>query len=524
MEKETKKVWYKKLFNVFGTKEQISKKSFSVARKTRLNNNGFLSRGSDINSDIFVDGLKLMEMARESEKNNPFTRKYLNTVVNNVVGPNGFNLSVKGMNGEIIDSKNNKVIENQFWEFAKSKNFDLSKRFSLYEMCELIARQGQRDGELLIIKHRGGRELNSWGFSLQMLDVVRLDRKYNGINPKNNNRIIMSVEIDDFNRPIAYYIKKHMDSIIPGVNRDLSGGSEYIRLNAEDVYYLYKPTDSEQIRGYSPLVAGLETLENLNDYQEAELVNARVSASKMGFFVSNDTNVDRLDIADEEDENGNFISEVEPGTFHVLPNGYDFKEGFTTNYPATYDKFVKTNLRTLASAWNIAYEDLSNDREGVSYSSIRAGLVSDREIYKSLQTFIIDKFLTDVYLEFLKNGILNKSIKKADGKVLTINELDKYSSHQWRGRGFAWVDPQKDISASISAVSFGLSSRQREAEKLGIDLFEVFDELAQEKQLAESRGLDLSNADNILQKLADAQKQNNIKPDKNNPNDPAVDN
>jgi len=161
----------------------------------------------------------------------------------------------------------------------------------------------------------------------------------------------------------------------------------------------------------------------------------------------------------------------------------------------------------LASAWNISYEDLSNDRENVNYSSIRAGLVNDRDVYKAIQSFIIEKFLCVVYEEFLKNGILNKAIKKADGKILTINELEKYSVHQWRGRGFAWVDPQKDISASISAVSFGLSSRQREAEKLGIDLFEVFDELAQEKQLHSSVGLNLNNADNILQSLAEMQKQ-----------------
>lgn len=509
-ENKQKLNWFGRIFSFFGKKEQNNLKSniksFNVARKSRLNNNnGFLSRGGDINSDVFTDGLKLMEMARESEKNSPFTRKYLNSMVNNVVGPTGFNLSIKGMDKDILDSKNNKIIENYFWEWAKSKNCDYSKRFSLYEMLELLARQLQRDGEVFFIKQRGGKELNPFGFSLQMLDVLRLDRRYNGINPKTNNRIIMSVEVDDFNRVIAYYIRKHIDSVVPGVNRDLNG-SEYIRLNAEDVIYLYKPTDPEQIRGYSQLVAGLETLEQLTDYQEAELVNARVSASKMGFFISNDTNVNRLDVADEVDEEGNFISEVEPGTFHVLPNGYDYKEN-QTNFPATYDKFVKTNLRTLASAWNISYEDLSNDRENVNYSSIRAGLVNDRDVYKAIQSFIIEKFLSNVYEEFLKNSILNKSIKKFNGKFLDINDFEKFSNHQWRGRGFAWVDPQKDISASISAVSFGLSSRQREAEKLGIDLFEVFDELAMEKQLAESKGLDLGNADNILQSLADAQEQ-----------------
>lgn len=522
--KKEKNGIFSKLFGFFGKKEDLSKKNFNVARKSRLNNNAMnWSKGTDINSDIFTDGLKLLQIARESEKNNPFTRKYLNSIVNNVVGPTGFNLSIKGMDKDVLDSKNNKIIENNFWEFAKSKNIDFCKRFSLFDMKNLIARQLKRDGEVLIIKHRGGKELNKFGYALQMIDVTRLDRRYNSINPKNQNRIIMSVEVDAYNRPVAYYIKKNLDSIIPGVNQSLNG-SEYLRLEEQDVFYLYEPTDSEQIRGYSPLVAGLETLENLNDYQEAELVNARVSASKMGFFISNDTNVNRLDIADEENEEGEFISEVEPGTFHVLPNGYDYKEN-NTNYPASYDKFVKTNLRTLASAWNISYEDLSNDREGVNYSSIRAGLVNDRDVYKAIQNFIIEKFLSNVYEDFLKNSILNKSIKKFNGQVLTIQELDKFSNHQWRGRGFAWVDPLKDTNASIEAIKFGLSSRQRETEKLGIDYSEIFEELSQEKQLAESKGIDLSNAENVLQSLADAKViDNNKKSNKSLTSDDSDDN
>ena len=187
-EEKNNKNFFKNLFNIFGKKEQPKTKNFNVARKHRLNNNGFLSScKSDINSDVFTDGLKLLEIARDSEKNNPFTRKFLNAIVNNVVGPNGFNLSIKGMDKDKLDSKNNKFIESQFWEFTKSKNHKFSKRFSLYEMLELISRQLYRDGEVLVIKHRGGKELNNWGFALQMLDVTRLDRKYNGINPKTNN-------------------------------------------------------------------------------------------------------------------------------------------------------------------------------------------------------------------------------------------------------------------------------------------------------------------------------------------------
>lgn len=507
------KTFVQKMFSFFGIKgkkeQKVLKKSFNAARNSRLKTSFFsVSTGSDVNSDIFTDGYQLMKIAREFEKNNAYVRKYLNAMVNNVVGPTGFNLSVKGYDykPELKDGKtvynkvydefaSNLVAEN-FWEWTKKKYCDLSKTFSFNEICELTVRQLFRDGEVLIIKHKGGKELNKWGFALQLINIERLDRKYNGINPKNGNRIVMSVELDENNRKVAFYLQKTIVSAVPGINQKLDG-SNYTRIEANDCIYLYKATDAEQIRGYSPLVAGLETLENLEGYQEAELINARASAGKMGFFISNEQEVNQLDIADREDDDGNFISEVEPGTFHVLPKGYDFKEN-NPNYPQSYDKFIKANLRTVASAFNISYEDLSNDRESVNYSSIRAGLVQDREIYKAIQNFLIENMLDDIYEDWLKNAILNKAIVFPNGAILQFEKFEKFKQHQFRGRGFAWVDPLKDITASIEAVKFGLSSRKREAEKLGIDLNEVFDELAEEKLLAESKGLNLENSENIM--------------------------
>ena len=508
-----KNTFIKKMFDFLGIKgkkeQKIIKKSFNAARNSRLKANYFsVSTGSDINSDIFTDGYQLMKTAREFEKNNAYVRKFLNTMVNNIVGPTGFNLSVKGYDykpetkdgktvyNKVLDEVGSNLIQESFWEWTKRKYCDLSQTFTFNEICELTTRQLFRDGEVLIIKHKGGKELNKWGFALQMVNMERLDRKYNGINLKNGNRIVMSVKLDKNNRKVAFYLQKVIVSAVPGINQKLEG-SNYERIEASDCIYLYKATDSEQIRGYSPLVAGLETLENIEGYQEAELINARASAGKMGFFISNNEQVNQLDIADKEDEEGNFISEVEPGTFHVLPKGYDFKEN-NPNYPQSYGNFIKANLRTVASAFNISYEDLANDRESVNYSSIRAGMVADREVYKAVQNFLIDNMLDDIYEDWLKNAILNKAIVFPNGAILQFEKFDKFKQHQFRGRGFAWVDPLKDITASIEAVKFGLSSRKREAEKLGIDLNEVFDELAEEKQLAESKGLNLENSDNIM--------------------------
>ena len=177
---------------------------------------------------------------------------------------------------------------------------------SLQEIEELMIRQLVRDGEFLMIKHKGGKELNNWGFKLQLINNERFDRLYNGTNPKNGNKIIMNVEIDDFGKRVAYYFAKVIVSVVPGMQqpngkKQIDVGN-YIRVDANDCLHIFKATDSEQLRGYSHLVAGLETLEHLDGYQEAELVNARASAGKMGFFISNGENVQPLDIADEEKE------------------------------------------------------------------------------------------------------------------------------------------------------------------------------------------------------------------------------
>ena len=522
---ENKKNLLNKMFSFLGIKQKeekkIIKRSFNVAKNNRLNSS-FFQISSNINNDIFTDGYKLMLLAREAEKNNPFVLKYLNSMVNNVIGPTGFNLSVKGVDykqenkdGKInyiktYDEVGNLVVQDGFWDWAKRKNCDLSKSFSLNEICQLSVRLLFRDGEVLIVKHKGDKKLNKYGFSLQLINIERLDRLYNSINTKNGNRIVMSIELDENNRKVAFYIKKINNSVIPGLNEKIDTNN-YIRISAEDCIYLYKSKDAEQIRGFSPLVAGLETLEHLDGYQEAELVNARASAGKMGFFIANNEEVNRLDIADKEDEDGNFISEAEPGTYHVLPKGYDFKEN-NPNYPQSYASFIKANLRTVASAFNISYEDLANDRENVNYSSIRAGLVIDREIYKEIQNFLIENMLDDIYDEWLKNAILNKALIFPNGVPISFEKYDKFKNHQFRGRGFAWVDPLKDITASIEAVKFGLSSRKREAEKLGIDLNEVFDELMEEKKLAETKGLNLENTENIMSKINNI---NNISSDQN---------
>ena len=85
--------------------------------------------------------------------------------------------------------------------------------------------------------------------------------------------------------------------------------------------HLFHKEFPQQVRGFSPLNACMTDLKQLEDYQTAELVAAKVSAVLSLFYVRN-ANVPTGDFLSdaEEDDDGKFIQELSPGTASVVPN------------------------------------------------------------------------------------------------------------------------------------------------------------------------------------------------------------
>ena len=68
---------------------------------------------------------------------------------------------------------------------------------------------------------------------------------------------------------------------------------------------------------------------------------------------------------------------------------------------------------------------------------------------------------------------------------LPINKYDKFAdSATFMGRGFAWVDPQKEIAANVMALQNGLISMQDIANSYGRDVEETFAQIARDKETA----------------------------------------
>jgi lambda family phage portal protein len=223
----------------------------------------------------------------------------------------------------------------------------------------------------------------------------------------------------------------------------------------------------------------------LSGYMEAELIAARTASAKMGFFVS--PSGDEM-TADDYENDFSAIYSAEPGTFHHLPAGIDFKPYSPDHPTSAFAEFEKAILRGVASGLGVSYTSLANNLEGTSYSSIRQGALEERDNYRVLQRWLVDHFLDPAYRMWLDHVM--------DFRLIPIYGPTKYSkftsSITWKPRGFQWVDPQREMNASIAGLQNGILSHSDVAAQYGRDAEETFAAIQRDMQAAEQYGLTMA--------------------------------
>lgn len=457
------------------------KRRFDAAQYNRLTHS-WAQADRSINTELRADLDALRRRSRDLVKNEPLAQKYMEMVTTNVVGANGFTLQARVSDGKIQDGFANTAIETAWLDWSRATNCDVSGRMSFPDMTRAIIRGVARDGEALVRIREGAN--NKYGYALQFLDIERLDTTLNREQEQNVNQIIMGVEMDGDGRPVAYWL------LTAPLGRD-PVGKKHARIDAAEIIHLFITDDPEQVRGIPWMHASMIRIHHLKGFQEAAIIAARVGASKMGFFTNKDGNPTQ--IQDGEDEAGVPFTEAEPGQFGVLPDGMSF-ESFNPDYPhANYESFVKGAKRDIGSGFGAAYHSLGNDLEGVNFSSIRSGTLEERDNWMLIQRWLAGALLETVYAGWMDNALLSGSILLPNGSALPAAKRQKFMAHEFQGRRWQWVDPLKDINASVIAIENGLASPYTIASQQGLDAEDVLDDIARFQAAVKARGIKLGS-------------------------------
>ncbi|NBV43025.1 phage portal protein, partial [bacterium] len=249
------------------------------------------------------------------------------------------------------------------------------------------------------------------------------------------------------------------------------GGRNYVRVPAEEVIHGFISDIVGQKRGLPWMATSLYRMKMLHGFEDAALVNARVTASKMGFFEREEG------YGPEEDEDYELTMDVEPGMYRELPPGVRVKE-INPQYPnGELAVFSKSMLRGIASGLGVAYNNLANDLEGVNYSSIRQGTLDEREHWKDLQEWFIEALIEPVFEAWLPIALLSGRITVKD-KPLKAERLDKYRIVEWQPRRWQWIDPRADVVAAVESKNNLLTSPGQIIRDQGRDPDAVWREIA----------------------------------------------
>jgi len=468
------------IFDFFKAKPQPRKavRAFHGADTGRLFSD-FVSSSRSADSEIKPSLRVLRDRCREISRNHPYAKRYLQIMSTNVVGANGVRIQVRKRNDDnSLDSVGNRIIEQAWQQWGRAGFCTVDGRVSWVQAQRLFMETLARDGEVLIqkIKNPAG---NPFGFSLKFLEADYLDEGYDA-RLANGNEVRMGVELDRrTGKPLNYYLFEDHP------HHDQGYGSKTKRhhkiVPASEIIHCYLQDRAGQTRGVPWMSNVLTRLKMLDGYEEATLVNARVAASKMGFFTSPEG--DGF-VGDDYDNHAPIMS-AEPATFTQLPAGMSFTAFDPQNPTDSFAEFEKGILRGIASGLGVSYVSLANNLEGVSYSSIRQGTIEDRDHFKMVQQFMIDQFIDPVYRAWLEMAI-------TVGRVnLPMGKYDLFADQViYRPRGFAWVDPAKEINASVTALNNGIVSLQDVHSQYGRDTEEIFEQINREAELADRYGID----------------------------------
>lgn len=465
----------------------LRSRSYQGAKRGRVHGD-WLAYGTSSNAEIYSSLRTLRNRSRDLIRNDDYARGIIRQIVKNVVYQGiVFQSQVKQLkdkkkNDNVINTR----IETAWKKWCQKDSCDVTGSDSFNKLQQLVFRAYLESGEVFVRKIKqsfGGSEV---AFALEVIESDQIADDYNSVH--NGNEIVMGVELNQWRRPVGYWIYDYH----PGdfwfgttsrAGRSAPKNRELIRVSAKEMIHLYHKERPGAVRGVPILYSTIARLRNLGKYEEAELVAARAAANYMGVITSEFEDLGEPDT----DKDGSLnVSETEaveetltPGIIKRLASGESF-ESFTPNRPnSAFENFHRGQLRASAVGVGLAFEGASGDYSQSNYSSSRLSLLDVRDVWKMMQQDFIEDFLQPVYQCWLEQAVLSGVLNFAD----YARNSDRYYQIKWQPRGWSWVDPWKETQASLAAIAAGTTTYTKLYAEQGEDFEEALETIAREREM-----------------------------------------
>lgn len=403
----------------------------------------------------------------------------------NVVG-NGLKLKctinreVLGMTPEQAEEWQ-KHTEAEFALWAEKKNAcDATGVNDFYGLQQLVMLSWPMSGDVFaLIRHYQPTPLLPYSLRLHILeaDRVRTPTADGGIGfltttgkAENGNTIYDGVEVDKNGQIVAYHIANtypYQSTIVPTTFTRVEAYGR--RTGLPNILHIMDSERPDQYRGVPYLAQVMEPLLQMRRYTEAELMAALVQ-SFFTAFVKTDAGTADMPFNEIGGDNVEEISrdpneyEMGPGTVNIMEPGEDVAFGSPTHPNTGFDTFMRSMCEQVGAALEIP-ADLLLMAFNSSYSASRAALLEAWKAFRMRREWLTQDFCKPVYELWLTEAVARGRII-APGFLTDPIIRQAYLQSQWIGPSQGQLDPTKEVSAAVTAIENGLSTREAEAIKL----------------------------------------------------------
>lgn len=463
------------LFPFFRRKKQrVRERSLASLVNSRLRSSWILA-ASDPNA-VGASAATARKMARDLEESNAYAISFLRDYRMNVVGPDGVKFQSRVVSSEgVSDPIARKAVETAFAKWKQ--DCCVSGDMTYSEAMAAIATAYARDGQVFI-RHIEGAD-NPFRYAIQLIDADMLAERHSRAAAAGENRIIYGKEVDQWDRLKAvYFYTDHPDAAYRREN-----ASKLIRVSSEELIDHYVRSRLGRFTGLSILRGAIEYLKQLKEYDGAELVAAKAGACAFASI--------EKDIGATDEEGTDFSAtgkamNIEPGTiWDSLPAGWKVKYHKAEHPNTNMETFRKAILRGACAATGVQYNTNGQDLEGVTYSSLREGRLTQNDIWRCEQAIHVRRVETPIFQRWLKMALLAGAIPN-----YTIENYEYLLPCIFQPRRWAWVDPLKDVTATVKQLNNKLTTvAQVLAERDGTDLDDFLAELMAEREKFAAAGM-----------------------------------
>lgn len=375
--------------------------------------------------------VSLREQARWLDNNNDLVIGILDKLEERVIGSEGIIVDPHPLlkNGKIA-KKLASDIRTAWAEWSVSP--EVTGEFTRPMLERLMLRSWLRDGEvfaqLVSGSVNGLSPVAGISFWLEALesDFVPMDND-------ESQGLSQGIYKNEWGRPKKYKVYKN--SPVSGRRMDTK------EIPAENMLHLKFTRRLHQSRGTSLFSGVLMRLSALKEYEDSELVAARIAAA-LGMYIKKG---DGQTYDEESGSSGNESERdllIQPGIiFDDLKPGEDIGMIKSDRPNTNLEGFRNGQLRAVSAGTRISYSSASRNYDG-TYSAQRQELVESTDGYFVLQDWFIGSVTRHVYRNWLRLAILSGRISVPRGL-----DMDTLYSAVYSGPVMPWIDPAKEANA-----------------------------------------------------------------------------